>query len=59
MEHLREAYEKERVRFDWEEGDVLMLDNMLASHGRESYIGERSVAVGMAEAYRWDELLGR
>jgi alpha-ketoglutarate-dependent taurine dioxygenase len=57
MEHLREAYEQEKVRFDWEEGDILMLDNMLVSHGREPYTGERRVAVGMAEARSWDEVL--
>jgi alpha-ketoglutarate-dependent taurine dioxygenase len=56
IEHLREAYQKEMVRFDWEEGDVLMLDNMLVAHGRESFTGERSVAVGMAEPWGWARL---
>ena len=56
MENLREAYDKEKVRFDWEEGDVLMLDNMLVAHGRESYTGERRVAVGMAEPWNWDNV---
>jgi alpha-ketoglutarate-dependent taurine dioxygenase len=54
MERLRDAYEKEKVRFDWEEGDVLMLDNLLAAHGREAYTGNRCVAVGMAEPWSWD-----
>jgi alpha-ketoglutarate-dependent taurine dioxygenase len=53
MEHLKEAYQNEMVRFDWEEGDVLMLDNMLVAHGREPYIGERKIAVAMADAWRW------
>ena len=56
MTHLREAYQKEKVRFDWQEGDILMLDNMLAAHGREAYTGDRSVAVGMAEACSWDRI---
>ena len=54
MEYLREAYEREKVRFDWEDGDILMLDNMLVAHGRESYKGERRVAVGMADAGSWN-----
>jgi alpha-ketoglutarate-dependent taurine dioxygenase len=53
MDHLRDAYQKEKVRFDWEEGDILMLDNILAAHGRESFEGERRVAVGMAEPWSW------
>ncbi|HKX28229.1 MAG TPA: TauD/TfdA family dioxygenase, partial [Blastocatellia bacterium] len=56
MECLRAAYEQEQVRFDWSAGDVLMLDNMLAAHGREPYVGERSVAVGMAEPQSWDRV---
>jgi hypothetical protein len=56
MSHLREAYHNEMVRFDWKEGDILMLDNMLAAHGRESYMGQRKVAVGMADAWDWAKL---
>lgn len=56
MDHLREAYEEEKARFDWEEGDVLMLDNMLVAHGREPYVGERRVAVGMTEAWSWHKV---
>jgi alpha-ketoglutarate-dependent taurine dioxygenase len=54
MKHLRVAYEQEKVRFDWEEGDILMLDNMLVAHGREPYTGERRIAVGMADAWNWN-----
>ncbi|HEX8352975.1 MAG TPA: TauD/TfdA family dioxygenase [Pyrinomonadaceae bacterium] len=56
MDELRAAYLREKVSFRWERGDVLMLDNMLASHGREPYEGERSVLVGMAESLSWESV---
>jgi alpha-ketoglutarate-dependent taurine dioxygenase len=58
LDHLRDAYESEKVRFDWETGDILMIDNMLVAHGREPYAGERRIAVGMAEACGWDSVSG-
>lgn len=56
LEHLRDAYEQETVRFQWLEGDVLMLDNMLVCHGRAPFRGERRVLAGMAEPCSWDRL---
>jgi alpha-ketoglutarate-dependent taurine dioxygenase len=51
VEELRQAYQQETVSFPWETGDVLMLDNMLVAHGRESYSGERKILAAMGEAY--------
>ena len=50
--HLRDCYERHRVRFDWQAGDVLLVDNMLACHGREPYTGDREIAVAMTSPYR-------
>jgi alpha-ketoglutarate-dependent taurine dioxygenase len=35
----------------WEKGDVLLLDNMLMSHGRSSFTGERKILVSMNTGY--------
>jgi alpha-ketoglutarate-dependent taurine dioxygenase len=53
---LREAYLAERIVFDWYRGDLLMMDNMLAAHGRMPYRGERKTLVAMAEAYERPDL---
>jgi alpha-ketoglutarate-dependent taurine dioxygenase len=36
------------IKFKWEKGDILMLDNMLMAHGRMPFKGERKVYVSMA-----------
>lgn len=47
--HLRDAYRSATTRFDWQRDDVLIVDNMLAAHGREPFTGPRKIAVAMAE----------
>jgi alpha-ketoglutarate-dependent taurine dioxygenase len=51
LEAIREAYRQETVSFPWQEGDILMLDNMLVAHGREPFVGPRKVVVAMAEPF--------
>jgi alpha-ketoglutarate-dependent taurine dioxygenase len=46
-----ETYHQEAVVFPWQAGDLVMLDNMLAAHGRKPFVGPRKVMVGMAEAF--------
>lgn len=49
LDELREAYREEAVAFPWQEGDILMVDNMLTAHGRNPYSGPRKIVVGMSE----------
>jgi alpha-ketoglutarate-dependent taurine dioxygenase len=49
---LRNAYEQQTVAFDWQRGDMLVVDNMLVAHSRAPYSGKRSVLVAMAEPFK-------
>jgi alpha-ketoglutarate-dependent taurine dioxygenase len=49
LDQVRRAYDEAAVVFPWQEGDLLLLDNMLVAHGRRPFTGERRILVGMAE----------
>lgn len=49
IDQIQAAYRQELVTFPWQDEDVLLLDNMLVTHGRRPYGGSRKVVVGMAE----------
>ena len=56
LDALRDAFLQETVSFPWQTGDILMLDNMLAGHGRASFVGPRKILVGMSDPYSWKQL---
>jgi amino acid adenylation domain-containing protein len=49
LEAVNRAYDAHTVAFPWQQGDILMLDNMLVAHGRAPFVGPRSIAVMMSE----------
>ncbi len=48
IEQVRHAYRQHAVRFDWCEGDILVLDNRLTAHAREPYTPPRRILVSMS-----------
>ncbi len=50
--HLRAAYDAETVKFAWQQGDFLLLDNMLVAHGRSTYAGARRILTAMGDEVR-------
>lgn len=47
LDHIRAAYDQHTFMFDWQRGDIMVLDNVLMAHGRNTYSGERKLAVAM------------
>jgi alpha-ketoglutarate-dependent taurine dioxygenase len=51
LDEIRETYQDAAITFPWEKGDVLLVDNFLVSHGRESYVGPRKILVVLTDLY--------
>lgn len=47
LDHIREVMRNEMTLFQWRRGDVLVLDNMLAAHGRMPFSGPRKIILAM------------
>jgi natural product biosynthesis luciferase-like monooxygenase protein len=56
VEEIREVYARAAVSFPWRRGDILMLDNMLSAHGRNSFRGARKIMVTMGEMFPAESL---
>ena len=50
---IRDAYDQVTFSFQWKKNDLMLLDNMLYTHGRKPFSGERKVLVGMAREQGW------
>ena len=48
IKEIRETMDKESIARTWEQGDLLMLDNVLVAHGRKPYDGDRKILVSMS-----------
>lgn len=46
------VYEAHTVREPWQDGDVLVVDNLRTAHSRDPYQGERRVVVALADPVR-------
>jgi len=51
VNELYEFFEQEKICIPWQAGDILILDNILASHGRNTFTGDRRVLAALRQPY--------
>lgn len=56
MEAILQAYRELEVAFPWQPGDVMVVDNLLAAHGRNPYEGTRRILVTLGDMMSYDQL---
>lgn len=49
MKEILGLYEELEVVYPWQQGDVVMVDNVLAAHARNPYQGERKILVALGD----------
>lgn len=55
VELIGNLYKEAAVSLPWQRGDVLMVDNFLATHAREPFSGDRRILVAMSDLHVSDE----
>jgi alpha-ketoglutarate-dependent taurine dioxygenase len=58
LAHLAKITDEIRVLHKWQQGDVLVFDNVIAQHGREPWEGEQGDRVIMASLFDGDQVPG-
>lgn len=56
MEHILSVYRELEVCFPWQAGDVAVVDNVLAAHGRNPFQGERKILVALGDMESYDNV---
>ncbi len=56
MERIGKLFWELCRTFAWQEGDLILIENMLVSHARNPYVGPRKIVVAMGEMFHGKDL---
>jgi alpha-ketoglutarate-dependent taurine dioxygenase len=45
--HVREAFIEHTIKHPWQKGNLMLVDNVSALHGRNAFEGDRKVLISM------------
>ncbi|HEU5383065.1 MAG TPA: TauD/TfdA family dioxygenase [Ktedonobacteraceae bacterium] len=51
LQEIIDVYWRLARKFAWQEGDILLIDNMLVAHGRLPFTGQRQIVVAMGDMF--------
>lgn len=49
VEEITHLYWRNAVAFPWQQGDIVLVDNMLVAHARNPFVGPRKIVVAMGD----------
>jgi alpha-ketoglutarate-dependent taurine dioxygenase len=58
LDAIRAAYQQTMITFPWQEGDIMLLDNMLTAHGRMPFVRPRKILVAMGTTVGHKDIAG-
>lgn len=56
MNEILDVYREIEAVYPWQSGDMIVVDNLLAAHGRNPFTGERKLLVALGDMLTYDEL---
>ncbi len=56
MKEILAVYKDLEAVYPWQTGDLVLIDNLLAAHGRNPFTGERKLLVALGDMTSFDEL---